>query len=349
MKYEYNGKIKSAWNLFRKVYRGSLSPIAFIIGDMLYEYALNLSSGNTEIISNHFILNYNKEDIAGDIGVTPESLRQPRKKYNKMTVWKELESVGFNFENGKKGKCSIIGIPISNTVESKHKIGKFYINKLGKDKANQFINNLVEKSKGTFNDTISRKWYEIDYKKQNINNYKIFDRDTEEVVKTKLSRQLLCLFAKNDIDTKTEGQKAFQLLWSMINYAKSYGNTNYFIVEKAISSLYKSKHKADLNQLYGWLKSQFDNEYFIIAAQQNGISKKDAEKSVIQKQIKKKLLREKEKTKIKAKVNDKQINSQNLTDPLEKDSELEELFYTEQFYHDTEDFIHMQILNDQLI
>lgn len=358
MDYKYNEQIKLAWRLYRKVYRGTLSPVAFLIGDMLYEYALSLSSDKTNIISDYFIFSYKKEDIAKDIGVSESSLRVAKKTYNGMSVWKELETIGFIIENGKKGKNSNFYIPLRSSVKLEPKIGKFYVNKFGEDKTRQYIQNLKEKLDGSYFEKVTKKWNEIDYLNENINNYRLFDKDNELQKQTKIQRQLFCLLAKKEIDVIREGKEIFKLFGSIVKYVSKYGNPNYFIIENAIFNLYHNyKEKIDLKQFYGLLKYTIDNEALILEAQHYGYSRRDVEKDLIKQRIGKRQanknnleLSNKKSTTVNASnIHNNSQPKESTISHINNTYDIEELDLFNQFYNASTDYFEIERINDLLL
>lgn len=252
MEQKHNEQIRLAWNRFRRTYRGILSLNAFVIGDLLYEYADNLANNDTEIIGNHFVLEYNKKWIAQDLQMNDSTFRK-KKRHTNQNVWEELEQIGFIIINGSDGICTKYGLPIhiNQCIPiDEINIGQFHKNKYGVDKTKQYLINLNEKIQGTYEEKVKMKWYEIDYTKQNINNFKIFEKDTPKQKQTKLSRQFLCLIAIKGIDVQKEAKSIFSLFFKLIRDTHGFELVPYELLEKAIRIAYKKHNGSNLQKIY---------------------------------------------------------------------------------------------------
>jgi hypothetical protein len=278
--YQPNQLIKLAWKWFCEVHESSLSPLAFKVGYRLYKYIMHLASEQTTIIGDYFQFPYLKEDLASDLGVSPSAFRQKSKKYNGMTVWQELESVGFIIENGTKGTPTIFGVPLFPTEPTKPiKVGVFYKNWIGEEKWLSYINNLRERLNGTFEQRTKRNWKEIDFSKENINNFKIYPKDKEQQKETKLRYQIFCLMTKHGFNVQEQQEVVFKLFSSIKKfYTTRYGEMNYMVLQKAIFSVYFKEQMNNLQKLYAYLLATIQDEYLLNAAAACGLSLKDQDK-----------------------------------------------------------------------
>lgn len=272
--YQPNQLIKLAWKWFCEVHESSLSPLAFKVGYRLYKYIMHLSSEQTTIVGDYFQFSYLKEDLASDLGVSCSAFRQKSKKRNGLTVWQELESVGFIIKDGKKGTATVFSIPLFATEPKQPiKVGTFYKNWLGEEKWLEYINNLRDRLNGTFEQRINRNWKEIDFSKENINNFKIYPKDKPHQKETKLRYQVFCLVAKHGIHVQQAQNDVFKLFFSIKkHYTKHYGEINYMVLQKSIFSVYTKPQMNDLHQLYAYLLATIQDEYMLNAAAACGLS-----------------------------------------------------------------------------
>lgn len=267
MQQKHNEQLLLAWQRYRRTYRGILSQNAYVIGDLLYEYGNNLASDSTELIGDYFVIEYNKKWIAEDLGMDDSTFRKKKRGIN-LTVWQELEQIGFEIKNGfqikdksknktnANGVSTKFGLPIY-IVDDVHvdtiELGNFYEKKFGSDKTRQYLINLNDKIKGTYQERINKKWYEIDYANQNINNYKLFDKDNQTQMQTKLSRQFLCLFAQKGIDVLQEGKTIFSMFFKLLKYVHGFEKAPYELLEKAIMKTHNSTTGTNIKEIYAYV------------------------------------------------------------------------------------------------
>ncbi|MDR7314893.1 hypothetical protein [Brevibacillus nitrificans] len=275
--YEANRLIKLAWKWFCEIHESSLSPLAFKVGYRLYKYIMHLCSEQTSIVGDYFQFSYLKEDLAADLGVSSSAFRQKGKKRNNMTVWQELERVGFIIEDGKKGKATLFSIPLFPTEPTQPiKVGTFYKNWIGEEKWLEYLNNLRDQLNGTFEERINRNWKEIDFSKENINNFKIYPKDTPHQKETKLRYQLFCLVEKHGFNIPELQEDVFKLFGLMLkSHTKFRQEINFEVLQKAIRNVYIGKKADDFQSLYGYLMAAIQDEEIVIIGASSGMTENE--------------------------------------------------------------------------
>ncbi|MCC0567422.1 hypothetical protein M4D57_23775 [Brevibacillus borstelensis] len=275
--YEPNKLIRLAWKWFCEIHESSLSPLAFKVGYRLYKYIMHLCSEQTTIIGDYFQFSYLKEDLASDLGVSSSALRQKGKKRNNMTVWEELESVGFMIKDGGKGKVTVFSIPLFATDPIQPiKVGTFYKNWIGEEKWLEYLNNLRDQLNGTFEERINRNWKEIDFSKENINNFKIYPKDKPHQKETKLRYQLFCLVEKHGFKVQEFQDDVFKLFGAMVKFhTKFRQEINFEVLQRAIRNVYIGKKPDDFQSLYGYLMAAIQDEEIVVIGASSGMTENE--------------------------------------------------------------------------
>ncbi|MDH4617750.1 hypothetical protein [Brevibacillus sp. AY1] len=275
--YEPNKLIRLAWKWFCEIHESSLSPLAFKVGYRLYKYIMHLCSEQTTIIGDYFQFSYLKEDLASDLGVSSSALRQKGKKRNNMTVWEELERVGFMIKDGGKGKVTVFSIPLFATDPIQPiKVGTFYKNWIGEEKWLEYLNNLRDQLNGTFEERINRNWKEIDFSKENINNFKIYPKDKPHQKETKLRYQLFCLVEKHGFKVQEFQDDVFKLFGAMVKFhTKFRQEINFEVLQRAIRNVYIGKKADDFQSLYGYLMAAIQDEDIVMIGASSGMTENE--------------------------------------------------------------------------
>ncbi|MEL3972096.1 hypothetical protein AAEO50_07380 [Rossellomorea oryzaecorticis] len=303
MGYSQNDLITNAWKRFRILHRGEISPVAFLIGDTLYEYASKLSSNNTILLSNYFVYEYKKYKIANDVGVSADSLRKKTKGRNG-TVWDELHRIGFiiNSKNHLKVKTlnsvketdfymsTKVAIPLFVEELANEKdlvnLGYFYKKVFGKEKTLKYINNLEEKINGTYETNVVKKVSTVDFTKENINNYTLFEKDTEKVKRAKLCFKFFCLLGRSGIDVQKNIEESFKFFNMFIHHCfkeNQGGNLGYIEIEKTVQKVYNySKRGDNMQTIYGQLNKFFQTDMISELAREFGISEQALKESSLE-------------------------------------------------------------------
>lgn len=259
---------------FKLAYYGLLSAQAYRLGDLLYWYISDLTSKDTEIVDHYFIYSIRKLDLARDLGYSDESaLRKKNKSRNGLTVWQELENVGFIFGNGrrnkkaKQGRRTTIYIPLSI-------IGKVNMDQMvfpshfmsRKERTLEMLKYLIVKINGLYEENQNQKWYELDYHKFEMEWFKIFNFQTSSIAKIEanLFRQFCWVLARNHIpfgDNDLERHKLYKNFKQILNDT---ADRNFVVLQRVLykvgSKNIQRKGRLGLKDLNGVIRYEIKLE-----------------------------------------------------------------------------------------